>query len=1079
MSGDDIVLPDSAAREYALDPERSFIVQAPAGSGKTELLVRRFARLLGTVERPEEVLAITFTRKAAAEMKKRVMIHLTADDGDGAGGKHSAAELAPRLRIMTIDSLCSSLTRQLPVLARFGAQPGIAEREEADALYDTAATRTLALLESRDRHTAPLSECVARLYTHLDNDVGAATRLLAGMLARRDQWLRRAGDPPTRAELEAAFQSERARLLAAARALHPDASPELAEKALTKKGTWRVNQPPESADMVGNEPLREALCALLPGSLPPERYSDAQWEALEAILALLKVAAAELKLVFAERGMADFTEFAQGAVRALGTSDDPSELLLRMDAGVRHILVDEFQDTSVSQWELLERLTAGWEPGDGRTVFAVGDPMQSIYRFREAEVALFLHARHEGLGSVMLEPLTLQTNFRSQAGVVEWVNDAFARILPAEEDQASGAVPYSQAASHPKNPALPGPAVAWHAFFERGDEARRVVELVLAARTEKLDGTCAILVRNRTALTEIVPELERAGLRFRAVEIEKLGEKQVVQDLYALTRALLHPADRIAWLALLRARWCGLNLSDLHALAGPIQAPQAAPVAAGELPVERQSTRLSMNLTVFECLHDAARLARLSPDGRLRVARLDAVLAPAMADALRGSLRERVEGAWLALGGPACVNERTELEDAGIFFDQLDRLEDAGDLKDLSDLEAGLGDLYALPDLEAIDTDLQIMTIHKAKGLEFDTVIVPGLDRAPRVGDRPLLAWKSQPDGQLLLAPINETGDGDHERNGAMFSYVRDQARRAEDTEAGRLFYVAATRAKSRLHLLGCVKPHKDDAKLTEDDGAVRKPSRHSLLGRAWMVAEEFFQSPQAAAVPDVSPVASDAAAPNSTSASHDATTLKRLAVDWAKPAPPPDAAWPAPIETSRGSEQIEFSWAGETARHVGSVVHRWLQRVAEDGLQNWNAARVGGMQQAFRDELSARGVADSELPAAAMRVGKALANALMDERGRWLLGPHQDGRNEYRLTAVLDGERRNLVIDRTFVDADGRRWIVDYKTSSHEGADIEGFLDREQQRYRAQLERYAGQMVEKDKSLGLYFPMLSGWRQW
>ena len=98
---------------------------------------------------------------------------------------------------------------------------------------------------------------------------------------------------------------------------------------------------------------------------------------------------------------------------------------------------------------------------------------------------------------------------------------------------------------------------------------------------------------------------------------------------------------------------------------------------------------------------------------------------------------------------------------------------------------------------------------------------------------------------------------------------------------------------------------------------------------------------------------------------------------------------------------------------------------------------------------------------------------------GRWLLGPHQDRRNEYRLTAVLDGERRNLVIDRTFVDADGRRWIVDYKTSSHEGADIEGFLDREQQRYRTQLERYAAQMVEKDQSLGLYFPMLSGWRQW
>ena len=145
------------------------------------------------------------------------------------------------------------------------------------------------------------------------------------------------------------------------------------------------------------------------------------------MLALLPRAAAELKLVFAARGEADFTEIAQGAVRALGSVDDPSELLLSLDAKIFHILVDEFQDTSISQWELLERLTAGWQPGDGRTLFVVGDPMQSIYRFREAEVGLFLRARREGLPNVKLEPLALKTNFRSQAGIVDWVNASFPR----------------------------------------------------------------------------------------------------------------------------------------------------------------------------------------------------------------------------------------------------------------------------------------------------------------------------------------------------------------------------------------------------------------------------------------------------------------------------------------------------------------------------------------------------------------------------------------------------------------------------------------------------------------------------
>src|SRR6185369_11151885 len=126
--------------------------------------------------------------------------------------------------------------------------------------------------------------------------------------------------------------------------------------------------------------------------MPDERYSDEQWETLGAILELLPRAAAHLKLVFAERGETDFTEVAQGAVRALGTAESPTDLLLALDTRIRHILVDEFQDTSYSQWELLEKLTSGWEKGDGRTLFLVGDPMQSIYRFREANVALFLRA---------------------------------------------------------------------------------------------------------------------------------------------------------------------------------------------------------------------------------------------------------------------------------------------------------------------------------------------------------------------------------------------------------------------------------------------------------------------------------------------------------------------------------------------------------------------------------------------------------------------------------------------------------------------------------------------------------------
>jgi ATP-dependent helicase/nuclease subunit A len=990
--GEEHLLADATARERALDITRSFIVQAPAGSGKTDLLVKRYIKLLGVVEKPEEILAITFTIKAASEMKKRVLEELPS------------REHASRLRIQTIDAFCVALTRQMPVLSRFGAQPAIVE--DAHEHYREASSRTL----------KELSAEAARLLAHLDNNVEAATGLVAAMLARRDQWLRKTGAAPTRAELEKSLASERKRLLAKAKALHPKSSAEWAAEKLTKEFTWR-RADPEAQALSGNEELRRALQALL--CMPPERYSDAQWEALEAILKLLPVATAHLKLVFAERGEADFTEFVQAAVRALGTAEAPSDLLLALDYRIKHILVDEFQDTSISQWELLERLTAGWEEGDGRTLFVVGDPMQSIYRFREAEVALFLHARREGLGNVRLEPLTLTTNFRSQGKLVDFFNDAFPRILPREPDESLGAVPYSSATPH--HPALPGEAVTWHNTADRRSEATKIVELVRAA-----EGRSAILVRRRDALADIVPALKAAGIRYRAIEIERLGEKQVVQDLYALARALTHLGDRIAWLSILRAPWLALPLEKLLEIAGA-----------------------DRHKTIWELIKDDL---FLEPFTR--------ILAPAIANRSRGTLRDRVEGVWLALGGPACVEDATDLEDAEIFLDELEKLEHAGAIEDPAALAERLENLYALPDVAAGDDDLQIMTIHKAKGLEFDTVIVPGLDRGPGRSDPPLFLWKEvvrPPDkggtGGLLLAPIRETGaDKD-----LAYQYLKDLDAHAEDTESSRLLYVAATRAERRLHLLACLP--------CDEHGDLKKPLAHSLLERAWPAAEEHF------------PTATEPTRVNEARRVPLPVTLKRLATDVQLPNLPDAVHWTAPAEGREEEEEIEFSWAGETARHIGTVVHRWLQRIAEDELRGWHEKRVDALRENFARELERRGVQRSQVSAAAGLVAMALKNTLADERGRWVLGPHPQARSEHRVRVHGDGRSSSLVIDRVFLDAEGHRWVVDFKTSRHEGADREAFLDRERQRYMEQLENY-GRAVDANR-LGLLFPLLRGWREW
>ncbi|HJS78396.1 MAG TPA: UvrD-helicase domain-containing protein [Burkholderiales bacterium] len=988
---------DAAAREAALDPLRSFIVQAPAGSGKTDLLVRRFLKLLSVVEKPEEIVAITFTIKAAAEMRERILSEVNA-------------QWAHRLRIQTIDAFCASLTRQMPVVSGFGAQPGIVE--EADAHYREAALRTI----------NELSPAACRLLLHLDNYIDTATSMIAAMLAKRDQWLRKTGVPPTRDELECNLRSERERILAHARSLHPKASIAFSESSLTKNYTWRKQGNPVPPAQQ-TEPLRQALEALL--RMPEERYSDEQWEVLGAILELLPRAAAHLKVVFAERGETDFTEIAQGAVRALGTPDNPTDLLLALDTRVKHILVDEFQDTSYSQFELLERLTAGWQPGDGRTLFLVGDPMQSIYRFREAKVALYLQAWQQGLGTVKLERLTLTSNFRSQSGLVDWHNVSFPHILPREADPASGAVPYSPATPH--SDPLPGNAAVWHQLSNRKEEAARIVDLIRRA-----EGTKAILVRNRLALAEIVPALKAAGIRYRAIEIEHLGEKQVVQDLYALTRALLHLGDRIAWLSVLRAPWCALTLERL---------------------LEVGSDRSTK--TIWETIKDDLFLADFTR-----------VLAPAVANRERGSLRDRVEGVWLALGGPACVADKTELEDAERYLDELEKLEEQGPITDLRRLHDALDRLYALPDVDATDTDLQIMTIHKSKGLEFGTVIVPGLDMGPGSGEPDLLLFNEvvgsrPPDkgggsqrepGGLLLAPIKPTGA----ETDSTYRYLRDVNTYAEDVESSRLLYVAATRAEHRLHLMACLGCDKD--------GELKKPAARTLLSRAWSVAEAHFSA--------------EAAAPHTDESARiePVGTFQRFAPGWRISPSPQPVRWTPPSE-GRDEQDIEFSWAGETARHVGTVVHHWLQCIADDAMRGWDASRVEALGPLFRRELERRGIQRSRSVEAARLVADALKNALDDDKGRWLLGPHPEARSEHRLRLRDERGLRSCVIDRLFRDVGGERWIVDFKTSRHEGGGLEAFLDEQKKRYQPQLNTYAA-AFERPR-LGLYFPILRGWREW
>lgn len=1123
---------DARARRTALDVTRSFIVQAPAGSGKTELLIQRYLALLARAQFPEEIVAITFTRKATAEMRARVLEALANADGAGPARVHERvtrelaraarardreagwglAENPNRLRIQTIDSLCHWLARSLPLGSGFGSPPQTVE--DARDLYAEAALRALGVLDSK----APEARHAATVLRHLDNRLDRARDLLADMLAVRDQWLRSVvpARGRERQALEAALANETREALARLAELAPAAAREalpgiaayaaqnleaagaesairacrgmtrlpgdgpgdlerwrgLAELLLTREGELRRSANarqgfPPAGQARGQERTRreqakarlEALVAQLADyraflerlhwtrALPPSTYSEAQWQAVEALTALLPVAVAELKVLFQERGQADFTEVAQRAVQALGEPEAPTDLALALDCRIRHLLVDEFQDTSWSQYDLIVRLTAGWQPGDGRTLFLVGDPMQSIYRFRKAEVGLFLRAWHEGIGTVALERLVLAVNFRSTRAIVRWLNDAFSRVLPQAEDRATGAVPFAPSVAGDEAPEGADPRVHALVSDDAAAEADLVVQLVREAVAGTPGGSVALLVRSRAHLAEIVPRMRRAGLRFQALEIEHLGERPVVQDLLALARALVHPADRVAWLSVLRAPWCGLALADLEALAGE---------ETGRPLVERMA--------------DAAALARLSADGRARLERVRAPLEAALAQRRRGSFARRLEGVWLALGGPACAREASDLADAREFFRLLEALEEGGDLVSLETLAERVAELYARPDPAPEAARVQLMTIHKAKGLQFDTVILPGLGRPPRRDEPKLLAWVEQPRagaGQdLLLAPIGEaTAESD-----PIYDYLRRLEAEKDGHEAARLLYVAATRARARLHLIGHVE--------AAGERAVRARSG-SLLEHLWpAVAAEFERAVERAR--EAASAGVRGAPPE-----RPRVAIRRFPAGWRPPAPPPGVEWrPAPA-LERGSDphsEVEFSWASETAKRAGTVAHRYLHAIAQEGAARWSAERIASLGSVFERELRQLGVPEAEVKEAAARVAEALLRSLSEERGRWVLATHAEAAAELRLTGVLDGEIVSVAMDRTFVDEHGTRWIVDFKTGVHEGGALEEFLDRERERYRKQLERYGALMRALDPRpirLGLYFPLLGGWREW
>ncbi|WP_062067779.1 UvrD-helicase domain-containing protein [Cellvibrio sp. OA-2007] len=1152
---------DQQVRFDALDPQTSFAVSAPAGSGKTGLLTQRVLTLLAYCDEPEEVLAITFTRKAAGEMQDRIMHALwQAADQPEPQDPHALRtwQLAQkvlqrdrelqwnllqspqRLRVQTIDSLCRSITKQLPLASGIGAQPDTLE--DADQAYRLAVRELFKLLEQE----SPLRDDLTRLLRHLDNNLQAVENLLISLLAKREQWLGvllQARHEDARAYLEQVLRDvvcEHLDLLAAALLIHsselcsiadraatnlqeeaerknrihellginglPDAEPEslnqwlsLVDLLLTNGGTFRARLTKAEGFPAGKEnaELKNRFSELIAAitdtapeaeqllqelrSLPAPHYAEHQWQLLDSLTSILPILVAQLTIVFKQQSATDYTAISQAALLALGDEDSPSDLALQLDYRIRHILVDEFQDTASPQLELLKKLTSGWQASDGRTLFIVGDGMQSCYGFRNANVGLFLDARQQGIGSVDLTALDLRVNFRSQAGVVNWVNDIFQHAFPAQDDISRGAVSYSPSVAF--KPAIDGDAVTFYACTyttEKSDEsdsddnepssrvqaqqqeAATVVELVQQARYDNPNGSVAILVRTRNHLARILPALSAAGLHYQATEIDRLASRMAIMDLLSLTRALLNPADRIAWLSVLRAPWCGLDNNDLHCI--------TTANLAGQNP--------RINETAFAVLWRQLELheqiSGLSANGKIILARVVPLLAQALQERYRKPLRQWIEGIWFALGGPATLLDANDRDNINSFFALLDKHQQGGSIRDWQAFNNAIERLFAAPRADA-DPKLQVMTIHKSKGLEFDTVIIPGLDRSARKDDKQLLLWQErinhQGEKQLLLGSLAATGKEEE----GLYTFMRREADKQQAFEATRLLYVGCTRAIKRLHLIACIN--------TKEDELVA-PAKVSLLHSIWPYVKDNAQR-----IDSTRAIARNDSFDNN-NAKPGLQHILRLPANWQAPA----LSDVTLLKAYRGHEfsmsendnplnipEVETTGA-RLARHTGTVIHNALQAIVENKLVTNNSCIsadtfINQQHSFWKIQLQQLGWSGDNLNRALQKIATAITNTINSEQGRWLLNcEHEQSACELSLMQKEKQDVREHIIDRTFI-ADGIRWIVDYKSSEPESGEPENsFIKREVNTYTQQLKKYESVLTEIDSlpiSLAIYFTSL------
>ena len=828
-------LSDQDARDFATDPRQNVVLEASAGTGKTSVLVQRFINLLRAGVDPSNVLAITFTRQAAAEMRERIITRLRDEGSESRAGQqrwHAIRDRLSEISVSTVDAFCLSLLREFPLEADLDPGFGMADETEVPGLLETAVEKTLSISARLAREDAGMAMLLAQLGpgrtraalislldrrlvvpaalhrflaatpqdVTADTICGAAGRRLAERLQgtaqslelmisagpQDDPWFLLVAD-----DLRSLSDMGRATPAAARASLD-----RIREFFLTKQGVVRTSfrgGPRLSAQR--RRRFRGAAGTLAP--LVHETLAgfdrDLNVVMARAVRRIFGVAVSEYQRELESRAILDFSDVLQRAIELLRQMDEFARSRYRLEARYQHVLVDEFQDTSRAQWELISLLVKAWGEGSGLgddaavppTIFIVGDRKQSIYRFRDADVSILRSAASEigrlrSNGSVRR---SIAHSFRAVPGLLRFINDLFAAIgaSPRQPDgfayEPHDRFPVETSTGDTGDRQPLGLIVTKDLDACAATVAAEVELLLRAGRVRATDGSgerpvspgdIAILFRARESHREFDKALGRRSIPAYVYKGLGFFDTDEIKDVRALIRFLSHPESELRAAALCRSRFARLSDPTLVALAGRLSA-----ALVGDVLPQPEAQLLQDDRARLVLLRQGLATWLLLVDRLTPAEVLDRVLSD-------------TAYAW-ELQGVHVVQARENLKKMRALVRKLQNRGYATMARIADQIDHLSGDV-ATAVVEAFDA-VHLMTVHAAKGLEFPVVFLVDLGRGTNARVPAVRVMPDRGDGQPSVAvwPYrSETDSGERDQN-------------IEETK--RLLYVASTRARDRLYL--------------------------------------------------------------------------------------------------------------------------------------------------------------------------------------------------------------------------------------------------------------------------------------